>query len=147
MGYSYDEAHRLCCDNCGKAGGVTKRKCPFGYCLSPAYCHDCAEKRRYQIGREAHIKRGCLLRHAEYVNLEAERTQMQVDGQFVRCSALGVGNEVVHVIFERKEGHGIGYIGRYMSSAIYKSIPLMANATTWDYEALGECEVAPGHYQ
>jgi hypothetical protein len=29
MGYRYDDAGNLCCDRCGKSGGVRKRKCPY----------------------------------------------------------------------------------------------------------------------
>jgi hypothetical protein len=55
MGYGY-EAHgsrRLVCDNCGHAGGVRKRKCPYKvthdghalhYCYPPALCGDCYKK-------------------------------------------------------------------------------------------------------
>lgn len=51
MGYSYDKGGRLCCDRCGKAGGVRKRTCPhrvtypggasLPYCPARARCDDC----------------------------------------------------------------------------------------------------------
>ena len=47
MGYRYDDAGNLCCDRCGKSGGVRKRKCPYkvlGHSLNGPrqwlpYCH------------------------------------------------------------------------------------------------------------
>ena len=57
MGYCFDYRHRLCCDGCGKAGGVRKRKCAYRvrasvldggysipYCSPPALCSDCYKK-------------------------------------------------------------------------------------------------------
>lgn len=55
MGYSYDNRGRLCCDNCGQAGGVRKRVCPatvrtdssrgprlgIRWCSPPAVCSPC----------------------------------------------------------------------------------------------------------
>ncbi len=55
VGYSYDMRGRLCCDNCGEAGGVRKRLCPAKvlgdssrsprqetrYCYPPAVCSGC----------------------------------------------------------------------------------------------------------
>ena len=58
MSYSFDSHGRLCCDNCGNAGGVRKRTCPhrvltdslrgprapLPYCYPPALCPQCWHK-------------------------------------------------------------------------------------------------------
>jgi hypothetical protein len=59
MGYLRDARGRLCCGECGVAGGVRKRPCPYKvtssrvrgtqltlpYCSPPAYCADCYRRR------------------------------------------------------------------------------------------------------
>ena len=50
MGYRYDDVRNLCCDQCGKSGGVRERKCPYkvlGHSLNGPrqwlpYCHPLA---------------------------------------------------------------------------------------------------------
>lgn len=65
MGYSYDYRGRLCCDACGKSGGVRRRTCPHKVlgnslrtqqrvalpaCSAPALCKECYAKHGGQKG-------------------------------------------------------------------------------------------------
>ena len=65
MGHITDEAGRLCCDSCGQAGGVRRRRCPVGYCPSDALCATCYATFRSSGGwASAHAE--CPRRSAEY---------------------------------------------------------------------------------
>ena len=47
MGYCYDQHNRLCCDICGKAGGVRKIKCPVNWCQPVAACEPCRKAKKH----------------------------------------------------------------------------------------------------
>jgi len=76
MGYCY-EGRKLCCDNCGVAGGVRKRKCPYGYCPAAALCNRCA-KRVKANGKWAAMHANCEAGHAKYLADLALRTTLVV---------------------------------------------------------------------
>lgn len=62
----------LDCADCGHVGGVRKRHCPSGYCLSAQLCPVCYARER-QSGEWARIHRDCARLHAEYVAAEAAK--------------------------------------------------------------------------
>lgn len=140
MGYCYDENGKLVCDYCGNTGGgVRKRACPFGYCPPPALCtEDYAN--HFKDGRvEAHRKAGCEDNHNRFVANEAEGQRLQDEDQYIRCSALNVGDERVHVLFKCHQAT----IGYYMTTATYRALPLVANITPEMYQEHGDVEPAP----
>lgn len=135
------------CDACGRAGGVRRRRCPFGYCYPPAFCDDCHKAHAW--GRKAtHRERGCDVRHAEFV-ADRERAAASIAaGVPVRCSALAAGTPEepgrVHVLFQTTGGT----VGRYMPKAVYDAHPLGVTVTLADYEAThgGELPEAPAEF-
>lgn len=71
---------------------------------------------------------------------KARRRQRLLDeGELIRRSALGVGDDRVHVLFEAADGQ---MVGRYMSAATYKRVDDDL-ATLGDFERLEELEEAP----
>jgi hypothetical protein len=145
MGYSYDSTTgKLSCDACGHNAGdttfvnhaavrvksVRKRDCPFNWCPAPALCDVCWSGPRRAELRQHHVDAGCK-QHSERFHAElTHRAEMIAAGRYVRCSALGVANEMVHVIFTGKSDE----VGRLMSRRTYQELPLLSNATVEDYE-------------
>lgn len=102
MGYSTDNRGRLCCDNCGTAGGVRRRKCPhtvttdnarsvdgrrhvLSYCPAPAVCAACWA----QLGGNAGVHGGCA-EGAAASQADYDRTQARLDaGHVMVMSAAG----------------------------------------------------------
>lgn len=137
----------LVCDGCGRAGGVRRRRCPFGYCCSPALCREC--HLRLKHGRKAtHRKWGCDVKHAEFVADRERAKAFIAAGVPVRCSALGADTPDapgrIHVLFQTASGT----IGRYMPKAVYDAHPLGVTVTLADYEKThdGELPEAPATF-
>ena len=141
MGYSYTSSGLLCCDNCGASGGVRKRRCPFGYCPSAALCADC--NRRYPQIRALHRASGCEKAHLEFEQRERYVRHLLAQGEVVRCSALGVGDGRVHVLFRRADG---STEGRFMAQETYRAVRIMEPATPADFAAFGPLEAAPSDF-
>ncbi len=100
MGYSYS-GNRLCCDNCGRTGGVRKRTCPHKvrndsfrsvavgvrhevpYCQPPALCSAC------YAGLKATLHEPCK-EGARLAQEKADRTEALLEsGAFLRAAAWG----------------------------------------------------------
>jgi len=133
MGYSYDQTGRLCCDNCGRSGGVRKIRCPFGWCPAPAYCPECRQLMREYLTKEYHRKNGCEEQSMEFARRHQEQLKLLQQGQLVRSSALG-HNGRVKVLFAGLTGEKEAY---WMSAKTYRAIPLLANATVTHYRRIG----------
>ena len=141
MGYSYSRG-LLCCDICGKTGGVKKYRCPFGYCQAVAACPTCRKNHTKTFGKAFHREMGCERRHQEFRQHEQERDDMIAAGGAVRCSALSGPDEMVHVLFRTKTGT----VGYYMSHHTYDAIDLFTNSTPDDYRKHGPIREAPAEY-
>ncbi len=142
MGYIYEHrTNRLCCDCCGQAGGVRKRRCPHGYCPAAALCAKCLKLVKGD-GRwnAAHVN--CKAGHDAFVAREKKHHDLLNSGYYVRCSATGVGDRV-HVLFENKNGDTIG---KFVSHETYDQIPLGEPVTPDDYALFGLVESAPEEY-
>jgi hypothetical protein len=101
MGYSYDQSKRLCCDDCGKAGGVRKRRCPYrvlsdssrgprhemDYCSPPALCAADAQK----AGKTLHAQCAAAAAAAQQEFYDTERRMSAGDLKVVaaRCGEPG----------------------------------------------------------
>ncbi len=142
MGYCYDNKMRLCCDLCGRSGGVRKHRCPHGYCPSLALCNDC-KKLAVKDGRwkAAHVN--CKASHEAFAARENKVAELKISGAFVRCSAMSQDDGSVLVLFE---GLNHQTIGRYMSHETYDAIPLGEPATPEDYAKFGAVTEGPGEY-
>lgn len=145
MGYSYSMKGRLCCDSCGTDVAVRKVKCPFGHCPAIAACPDCRKKHGWGT-RAKHIAAGCDVGAAKFAAWMDEKARRLEAGEYLRCSALGMGDDWVHVLFDNKIRHTIGY---YMSHKAYDSIPLLTWASPADYRRVsGEAiHPAPDHFE
>ncbi len=142
MGYCYDTNNRLCCDECGQAGGVLKRRCPFGWCPPAAVCDTCWKKTTKK-GVKFHRELGCEKKSREYDATNARKDAMLKAGHYVRCSAMSVGNERVQVLFDNQHGDTIG---RFMSSAVSAAGPNLEPATPESYMVFGPIEDAPSNW-
>ncbi|ASR75985.1 hypothetical protein J4U02_gp106 [Mycobacterium phage Aziz] len=109
MGYSYDYAGRLCCDNCGKTSAdgvrVARRKCPhtvldhtlrcnvrqrIPYCSPPAYCSNC-----YALRGGKHMHDKCEA-PAKADQAEADAIESALDaGEMFVIAAWGAGQQDV----------------------------------------------------
>lgn len=146
MGYCYTKSGLLCCDICGRSGGVRKRKCPFGYCQPIAACPSCKKERAKIFTKEHHRERGCEKRSLELKAKLKKEAELLESGQAVRCSAMGVreGSEYkVHVLFRKKDKTCIGF---YMSKETYDALPLSKPFTPDDYRQHGELIPAPPEF-
>ena len=146
MGYSYERTstgHKaLCCDICGKAGGVRKIKCPFGYCQAVATCSDCKKTKAEEL-RQHHITNRCEELHNKFQAEEKRKADLIASGKPVRCSALQFNDpSMVHVLFQMKDGT----IGYKMSRETYHAIELGVPATPDDYRKHGKLEDAPSDF-
>jgi hypothetical protein len=100
MGYGYDSRNRLCCDQCGNAGGVRKRRCPhkvlgdslrspsrfaMDYCSAPALCGPCFSAEGGTRGVHERCAAPAAASQAEY-----DATQARLDaGEWHVVSASG----------------------------------------------------------
>lgn len=147
MGYSYERTYTghmaLCCDICGKSGGVRRRKCPFGYCQAVAACSECYKAKTTEL-RHYHVTNECEKKHNAFVADEKKRADLITSGVPVRCSALQFTPPIdkVHVLFQSKDAT----IGFFMSHATYDAIELGVPATPDDYRKHGTLEPAPDDY-
>lgn len=146
MGYSYERTstgHRaLCCDICGKAGGVRKQKCPFGYCQAVAACPECRKAKATEL-RHYHVTNECEKKHNEFQATEKRKTDLIASGAPVRCSALQYNDpSMVHVLFRTRDGT----VGFKMTRETYHAIELGVPATPDDYRKHGTLEPAPDDF-
>jgi hypothetical protein len=146
MGYSYTMDGKLCCDGCpayGKAAGVRKRKCPHGYCPSPAYCTACYNAK--EKPNRAKIHAACKVGAEKYAAKLAAEAAMLEAGKFLRVAAMGKGYSqgngyaTVHVIFRGKAGE----VAYFMSAETYDAFPLGTAVTPEDYATVGTLTPAP----
>lgn len=77
MGTSYVQDYRtgrwvLDCGECGRGGGVRKRRCPAGYCPSCQLCSECFKVVKAD-GRWAEWHKDCARYSAEYHAREAAK--------------------------------------------------------------------------
>jgi hypothetical protein len=142
MGFCYDNRGRLVCDICG-AAPAKKYRCPFGYCQATAACEKCRKERAELFGKPHHREHGCEANHNRYVAQERKKKELLERGEAVRCSALGNGDDRVHVLFRLR---GEGTIGFYMATATYHAIPMLEPATPNDYRQHGELTPAPADF-
>jgi hypothetical protein len=141
MGFCY-EGKKLVCDICSAVGGVRKIKCPSGYCQAVAQCPECRKTKR--LKREhPDYHQYCAARSAAYKAEQEYRAAVIESGQPVRCSALSVGENKVHVLFQTKGGGTLGY---YMTSETYNALPMLRTYTPSDYRKFGELTEAPANY-
>ncbi len=142
MGYSYSLDGKLCCDGCSRAGGVRKRRCPYGYCQSPALCAPCLRKVKAD-GRwnKSHLR--CKAGMEDCIRKEQKRLALLDLGHAVRCSALNEG-ENVRVWFRYADG---STVERVMAPETYRAIPLGEPATLADFEKYGAVWAAPNPKQ
>jgi hypothetical protein len=92
VGYSYSFDGKLCCDACGKSGGVRKRTCPYRvnyadggslpYCYPAALCGECYRQRRATL-------------HTDCGDGAAKRTAAEAD----RAARLAAGDLEVRAAF------------------------------------------------
>jgi len=119
MGYCY-RGKRLVCDVCGNADGTSrKRKCPYGWCYPPAICKSCWNKKEIRDKfHQYHADHECQKSSRE-TNEKYQKEQDMIDGgKYIRCSALSVDDNIVHVIFRGKTNN----TGRYMQRNTYRAI-------------------------
>ena len=134
MGYSYDGQGRLCCDVCGRSGGVRKIRCPFGWCPPAALCQECRSKYGSRLTRAYHRQMGCEADVAEARQRDAEQQALLDSGNYVRTSALA-HNGRVKVVFRNAAGDRKAY---WMAPGTYRSIPLMQPATPAHFSEYGK---------
>jgi len=148
MGFCYTDTGLLCCDICGRHGGVRKIRCPFGWCGPCAACPDCRkdpDKKKY-FSAAHHRESGCEREHARFAASEKLRYDLINAGRAVRCSALSVKvgkRDKVHVLFAKKDGSCIGF---YMSAETYHAFPLAEPKTPEDYRRHGKLTKAPAEF-
>lgn len=132
MGYTYENG-RLCCDNCGKSGGVRRRKCTYGWCPPPAVCPDCWKGGVRDKERRFHEER-CKAPAAAYAAKERERQKLLVAGHYLRASACSTSDGVL-VTFRNCDGDEREYL---MHRDTYRAIPLGDAATPECFAKHGE---------
>lgn len=137
MGYVTDMQGRLCCEICGKAGGVRRHRCPFNYCGPDAVCPECRKLHREKFNKASHVARGCERSHLRFRAEQAEKARLKSLGIGVLCSALHSNAckprgpaDTVLAIFESD----LGTSAYYIPDAIYSTIK-SANPTAQTYEA------------
>jgi len=133
----------LVCDVCGHAGGVRKRRCPYGYCKPTAICPACWEKPEIKkmMSKEKH--QDCKAYAEKWEKTKQRESEILQSGAFVRCSALNHKTYGVHVIFRNKDGQEIG---KYMSKDTYHALPYGEPFTVEDYAKVGELIDAPNNF-
>ena len=131
MGYSYTLSNKLCCDICGKSGGVRKYKCPFGWCPPSALCPICKTEHKHLVSKVWHRKKGCEKHAIQFQKEQQLKQDLLNQGKYLRCSALGMGDGKVHVLFENQEKN---CIGRYMDKTLYDAFNLGIGLTIDDFE-------------
>jgi len=146
MGYIYAQDskgrfNKLVCDKCGQAG-ARKYRCPFEYCQPIALCPTCRKMHPELVSRKTHRDAGCEKLHIEFTTKMDKEKDMREHGIYIRCSAMGVNDGLVHVLFKNKD-HIIGY---YMDTETYHAIPLGEIAMPSDYLKHGPMYDAPSDY-
>lgn len=146
MGYSYDAiTNALCCDECGKSGGVRKVKCPFGWCPPPALCAECKANPKLKVAltKEWHRKNGC---EASMLRFQAEnqyRAHLAETGHHVLKAGMSVkGTQMVHAIFSNGEEE----IGALIPSHIYAKRAEVTSLEIFEEVSGQTFERAPAKY-
>jgi hypothetical protein len=130
MGYCY-EGRKLCCDVCGVAGGVRKRKCQYGYCTPPAVCKGCWPTARPRI--RSVCDDSCAPAAKKLAESRRRERELLARGEFLRCSAVG-RDETVEVWFRNAKGERRVFS---MGRGTYRAIPLTRPATPECFQAYG----------
>jgi len=86
---------------------------------------------------------GCEQAHIDMLARDQREGELLAQGKAIRCSALGVGNGRVHVLFRRADK---STEGRYMASETYRAIRLLEPTTPEDFAAIGPFEGAPATF-
>lgn len=139
MGYCTDNQGRLCCDICGRAGGVRRVRCPFGYCPSCAACPECRKTHKQKFSAANHRAHGCEAKHNECVRRDEERAALLRAGRLVRCAAVSDGPGV-KVWFESLTSRD--HL-RWMTSPTYQAFRLLDNVTLEQFQAVGQVVESP----
>jgi hypothetical protein len=95
-------------------------------------CPSCRAKWNARAWRRIHREDGCERLHAQYVAEQERARLLLARGEALRRSALDAGDLGVHVLFTYENGRTVG---RYMSEALYASLPLPGPASLSDFEA------------
>lgn len=133
MGYIYS-GRKLCCDYCGKPGGVRKIRCPFGWCPATAMCAECKKEHKAETTATWHETHGgCGTRSAAYRKVEEKRVALLAAGEFLRVAAYGP-NGAVEVTF--RNAGGTERIVT-MPADVYRAFSLLEPATVGDFERVG----------
>jgi len=117
---------------------MTIKRCPVGWCGEYHLCPTCAK-----IPLEHDSCRRYSAQHAEW---DLQRKAYYARAIPVRCSALGVGNGKVHVLFAFSDGPDRLMVGYYMDQATYDAYPLVEPHTPDDYRKVGLITQAPSDY-
>ena len=96
----------------------------------------------YRVGLK-HVDLGVAAPGQHQTDEEKARLALIESGAMLRCSALGLNDQTVHVLFQGKAGTE----GFYMSHEAYDAIPLGTNATPDDYRKHGELRPAPATFE
>lgn len=107
MGYVYDaRTGQLCCDSCGKHGGVRRVRCKYGYCQALALCADCRKGDTLKQFRQ-HCEKNCKEAAAEFAAREAEKEAALAAGHYVFCASVytkGSDQKRVDMTFRNRDG-------------------------------------------
>lgn len=134
MGYCYfasgpNSGKRIC--ECCQVNPGRLRKCPYGYCQSPAVCTACWPIRKGEI--KNHCFDHCKPASERFAAREAQQKALLAAGNSLRVSAMSTSDGRVHVIFRNGSGQETGF---YMQAATYDAIPMLEPATREQYEAI-----------
>jgi hypothetical protein len=117
---------------------MTIKRCPVGWCGTYHLCPEC---KHVVIEHES-----CRKYSAQQAAWDAQRKAYYAQGIPVRCSALGVKNGMVHVLFADSDNEGRKMVGYYMDKATYGAYPLVEPRTPDDYRQVGLITQAPSDY-
>ena len=141
MGYCYGinpltGRQNLACDECGRIGGVRKRRCTYGYCSATALCKECYNKLKNELKQyhETHCKQAAK----EYEERKTLEQRMLEEGKYLLCCALAHGNRT-KAIFRNIEHKEISY---FMDNKTYNAIEHYTPRTPDDYHRIAPIELA-----
>lgn len=91
MGYSYDaRTGQLCCDACGRHGGVRRKRCPVNWCQPIALCAACRPTHTGDAWKQQHLR--CPEFSARFHAEEEARLAARRRGQPVIDAGVGLPN-------------------------------------------------------
>lgn len=97
MGFCYQingSKHLLCCDSCGAAGGVRRRKCEYGWCPATALCPKCRADKTLISKLTASCDEHCKPAAEEYAAERAKVAALHAAGEYVFCASVCEGDGV-----------------------------------------------------